>query len=277
MLYAVFWIYFLIYLPMQLGAPILVHFPLLLWYMTWVPRESPFLRSWFKKHIVDTRFPYKIEGASLSTPKQQQCIYAAYPHANVFAVSLTTVFGMSDESMHHIKAVVSSILYVGPIFKEFLGLGGCVKANKEDMLQALQNGYSLAMHPDGVRGITGLDPQRTLAGKGVIRREGFLKIALEHAQKSPHPLHLIPVWFKHEKDYYDTYILWGWFQRLMLTYCMYPWPMLTLGSPSSLWVFPKRLLSPSIVKVGAPILVEKDTQLADLSTTFYTALEQLQQ
>lgn len=251
-------VYVLLYLPYAWGIPPPIHLVIVWLYWAWIPPEWPWLCRVFGRFA---RWYYTIQCDPSNAPldtADKQCIYGVHPHVHVTATTVIVLFAEHS----HIKIVATSLLFYLPIWKDFAGLGGAIPATSKAMSDALLDGYSLAMHPDGLRALNGLDPERILAGGGVIRRPnpGFIRIA-RHTEL---PIYVVPVWSVHEHRYYETRTWWPRFQRYLLSKFYYPglvlmWPLFPRRPPAD---------DPSIVRFGGAI----DVREKDVESMFYDAL-----
>ena len=121
-------------------------------------------------------------------------MFAVHPHCNINATTVIFLFG-ATESLFHIKCVATSVLFWLPLWKDFMGWGGVIPANRYDIERAL------AIQPEGVRGVTGLDPERMIEDGGVVKRRGFIQCALKACVVTPERnLYLVPVWSVSEHE-----------------------------------------------------------------------------
>lgn len=247
-------VFFLLFLPWLVGVPYWLHLPTLLLYYLWVPRESKAFRSF---RLWDYMFERHTTGKPL--PSNEQCIYAIHPHG-VFSVSTIIYFAL-NKNMVHVKPVGSSVLFLFGLIKEFCGLAGTIRANRKDIIAALQCGDSVAMCPGGLRELPGLDPQRVKEGGGVVQREGFVKIA--KGQNVP----VVPVWCSTEEAQYKVWLWSPRIQRLLLGWFYYPGFVVSWG----LWWMPFWPKTNRVVlHFGKPIKAEDLTR-----EVFYKELETL--
>ena len=127
--------------------------------------------------------------------------------------------------MLHVKPVGSSLLFITPFIKDFVGLAGAVRANRRDILDALDQGHSVALCPGGLRELPGLDDERRhREGEGYVQREGFLKIAM----KARVPV--VPVRVDAEDQLYSIHLFSPRIQRWFLSRFYYPGFVVALGA-----------------------------------------------
>jgi hypothetical protein len=247
-------------IPLLLGIPPMLYVPFVAVYWIWVPRESAAFRSWWGwDYLRDTYFPFSVKGPGahllLNPDAKQQYMFGIHPHG-VYSVSSIVYFGCNSKLLH-VKPVGTSVLFLLPIIKEFVALGGCIRANRSDILSSLACGDSVVLCPGGLRELPGLDEERVARDGGFVRREGFAKIA-----KSTR-VQMVPIYAHGEDDLYGVYLPWPWMQRLMLSWIWYCPPVLSWGNR---WVpfWPKG--RPVELRVGRPTDCVEDfyRQLAEL-------------
>ena len=164
---------------------------------------------------------------------------------------------------------MSSVLFRVPIVKDILRVSGAVHASRADIGAVLSKGESVAMHPDGVAAMSGLDPERVRTGGGIVRRMGWINVAIAQARADEKPLYIVPMWAHHEHEYYQTYLFWPQFQRYVLKKLLLPPFVVSWGNPWTLGIFPKRLSHPAIITICEPIPVLPDSDPHEIWMSVY--------
>ncbi len=241
----------------------------LMLYLAWVPRESKMFRSLalWRRWLHEGYFRFKTVPATHppdgDTPR---VIYAVYPHG-VYSIGTIVYFALSAAHLH-VKCAATSVLFVVPFIKELAGLAGALPANAGDITRTLRGGHSIAMCPGGIRELPGLDPARVAEGGGVVRRDGFIRIALAEG------VSIVPVWSQGENDLYSVWIPMPALQRALLRWIYYPWPVVSWGHA---W-FPFWPRSRPVTLVfGDAIEMRSGDTVESVRERFYTELARIKQ
>ena len=184
--------------------------------------------TWFKGLGVWAYFRRNMSVARLPD-NVGQVIYAICPHGMYGEAA--TIYFVLNSVYSHVTPIATSILFYIPIVREFASLAGAVPANRDDIADILDQGQSIMLLPEGMRGTlyeTGQD-LRVLKGEtnGDSKpRKGFIRVAL--ASKHKKTLKIVPVWMSGVDKMYSVWRI-QWIQRLTLRFFYYPWPLLNWG------------------------------------------------
>jgi len=252
-----------IIVPHLLGIPLLIHAILLVCLLVFIPGES----QWFRSLAIWDTVRTDYLGMSVRGPgsellvkpdSSKQYIFAIHKHG-VFSVTNIAYFALNKD-MLHVRSVGTSVLFVLPIIKEFVGLGGAIPANKDDIIDVLNSGKSVAMSPGGIREVPGMTP-----GCPIIQREGFLKIAVQ--QNVP----VVPIYAHGEEMLYDCHVLFPKWASKMLHQMWYPIGCIIVWGHPWIPFWPRR--GKLTLYVGEPI---KDIdEVGKMKDTFYSSLDSL--
>jgi 1-acyl-sn-glycerol-3-phosphate acyltransferase len=207
--------------------------------------------------------------------KESQVLYAVCPHGVYGEVVM--FYMVLNKLYDGVTVVATSLLFWIPIVREFACLGGAVPATSAAISSLLNHGRSIVMLPEGIRGVlhrgNSVGLLRGIEGE-CEPRKGFIRLALTSARHRE--MSIVPVYCRGADALYSVCNVWPWFQRLMLSRYLYPWPVVALGWYGSFW--PKA--RPVDVCFGAPIaLVDGSTGVArevdDVHREFCAAMERL--
>lgn len=184
-------------------------------------------------------------------PKTQY-IYAVVPHG-VYAEG--AIMGMVLRDRFESATIVcSSLLFWLPIVREFAMMVGAIHADAVSIIKALDEGNSLILLPEGMRGSlhvdTPLDVLRGAPHVGCKPRTGWIQCAANSVNRDN--IRIVPVYIDGTADMYwrwNNNITWNWLQQLLLRHIHYPWPMVHAGMYGTFW--PRSV--PLRVVCGVPI------------------------
>lgn len=248
-----------------------------LYYMYRLP-ESPTFKHWSGwNYMREHHFSIKTTGAKqLYDDADQQVIYAVAPHG-CYGEAVMFYFTLNEKYKHAVT-ISTSLLFWIPIVREFACLAGAVPATTAAIAHELDSGKSIAMLPEGIRGVLHMDDSLAVI-KGIPGecepRLGFIKCGL--TSKHHKKIKIVPVFCKNaNKLYYVfTHPALVWLQKLLLKHWYYPWPVINFGWYGSFW--PKAV--PLTIHFGEPIsLIKKNgeaREIAEIHEEFCTELLRL--
>lgn len=192
-------------------------------------------RHWFKvTGLEEEREDRKILGKEigceppLSFPK----IFAISPHGSY---GESSIIGFTlNPKFKHVTTISTSLLFWIPIVREFAYLAGAIPANSHNISHELGLGHSIALVPEGLRGIFYPSHQvlRGIPGESDARI-GFIRCAMTYKECV-----IVPVYCHGIDKLYTNYNIFPWLQKKLLKTYYYPWPMLNFGWWGTFW--PKR-------------------------------------
>ena len=203
-----------------------------------------------------------------------QVIYAVAPHA-IYAETVTFFFTL-NKHFDKVTTVATSLLFWIPIVREFACLAGAVAATSANIAHEFEQGRSIVMLPEGIRGAMYVnDPKgmsKVLRGLGGENepRKGFIRLALTACQDRT--ISIVPIYHAGAEKTYTTYNVFPWLQKRMLRTFMYPFPVVNFGWLGSFWPKPTKIT----IHVGKPIVCSKDRTVDDIHEEYCLAMEQLQ-
>jgi len=204
-----------------------------------------------------------------SSHTHQQVIYAICPHG--IHGEATILYFVLNKLFNTVIIVATSVLFYIPIIREFAALGGAVPANTATISHLLDEGRSIMLLPEGLRGaLYAENDLRVLKGHtdgDSEPRKGFIRLAL--TSKNHKTLKIVPVWMHGVEHMYTVFRPIVWLQRLILKNYRYPWPLLNWGV--GFW---PRTDKPITVYFGEPIsLIGKEVD--DVFGEFVKSMENL--
>lgn len=219
-------------------------------YLMWSLPQSNAFKAWsgwegFRRNMYS-------HGVSVHT---NQVIYAICPHG--MHGEATIAWFVLNRLYLDVVPIATSLLFWIPIVREFAALAGAVPAKTAVISRLLDEGKSILLLPEGIRGA--LYPEKPLAVlQGFTEgesdpRKGFIRLALTN--KNHRTLKIVPVWMEGVEKMYSrilfTHPFQGWLQRILLKNWLYPWPLLIWGH--RLLGFWPRTDSPLHIFFGEPI------------------------
>lgn len=116
--------------------------------------------------------------------KDQQSVFAIYPHGIVPLTLGLTAFGRLNTLFNELRIVVATATRLVPVFSHVLRLGGAVDASQASVDATLAAGNSIGITPGGIAEMfwgypqPGCHPNEEYA---VLRhRKGFVRMAIQH-------------------------------------------------------------------------------------------------
>ncbi len=225
--------YLMVWLPWGL-LPWYFHLPLVVAYMCFTPREWPAFRAWsgwdWKRRSYFGMSVDDPHGTLTSAkPPPNPRMYLFHPHGMYGGCVIFSLILNRDHL--DVVPVGTTILTWLPIVKDFCGLGGMVPADRPAIMEKLHAGRSVAMIPDGVRGILSQDEPGQIPYK---RRRGFAKCAVDAGAD------IVVVWAEGQNDLYRMWLP-PWFrgvQHWMLGTRMRYCPLFCWGWGYGFWPRP---------------------------------------
>lgn len=229
-------------------------------------RHSPGL------HAVARYFPISLVKTAELSPKQSY-IFCYHPHG-VISMGASTALSTNGCNFNQVFpgirrfGITLNIMFMIPLFREWIMALGFVSANRESLASELRNGNSLVLVAGGASEALVSHPKKmSLVGQ---HRRGFCKLAVEcNAQ-------LIPCLGFGENRAFSTYLPenGGWmgkFQRVWYQYAKFSLPILTSAWPNK---------TPLDVVVGEPVSPRKNNvpdldPVEDLHKRYWKAVEKL--
>jgi len=208
-----------------LTGSIIIAIVLFTLYMMYLPGNSWWIRSSrFFQYAREThhRVKYVGPGVHLLSDISKPYCFGMHPHGP-HAVAAIVGIG-SNLNFTNVRVVTSTVLFWIPIVKEFIGWGNCVKADLNEMHNALKGGTSLALFPAGIRETPGLFPEKQRGNPlYVYPRKSFIRIAKDNN------VPIVPVWI--DGEYHTHTVYWPFLHFSQQCYKMfrYPFPLTTLG------------------------------------------------
>jgi len=116
--------------------------------------------------------------------KDQQSVFAIYPHGIVPLTLGLTAFGRLNALFNNLRIVVATATRLVPVFSHVLRLGGAVDASERSVDATLARGHSIGVTPGGIAEMfwgypqPGCHPDEEYA---VLKtRKGFVRLAIKH-------------------------------------------------------------------------------------------------
>jgi len=250
-------------------------------YMMYSLPESVGFRTWggwkyMREEYFQTKVLYPFEEdrkESQEPDRDYQALYAVCPHG-VYACGAVFYFLLNSLYLNVVTASTSLLFWI-PIVREFTCLSGAIPANTAGIVAALDEGKSLVMLPEGLRGLLHLHQtdgtDRVLRGntaEGSRPRKGFIRCAL--TSKRHASVRIVPVYIHGHDALYSVHMTCPGFQSRLLAKYLYPWPVLAWGA----WWLPFWPRStPLTVVMGPAIAVEGEVD--DIHEEYCKAIEEL--
>lgn len=204
---------------------------------------KPGKSEWFKSHPFWEYFRRNMTVSGQSR-HDFQVIYAVCPHGVYGEAS--TIYFVLNHLYKRVVPVATSVLFYIPFVRELAYLAGAIPANTASISRVLDEGKSILILPEGLRGH--LHPENDLRVlKGCAEsppRKGFIRLAL--TAKTHKTLKIVPVWIEGIEKMYSTYYPVLWLQKILLKNYYYCWPMLH-------WPIFPRTHHPIHIRFGRPI------------------------
>lgn len=232
---------------------------------------------WFRFHPVwqrvrDHHLGVRFSGGALPHLAQQQVIYAVAPHS-MYAEHVT--FGMVLNPLFEgVTVICTSLLFWLPFVRECVMAVGAQPAKSAVITQLLDEGRSIIILPEGLRGVLhdkSVDVLRGIPGE-CAPRKGFLRCAL--GSKPRKTLVIVPVYAHGARPLYRLILPWPRLQSWALSQFYYTWFVIQLGWYGT--CFPKA--GRVTFCVGEPIPLYDGEELRDideLHAEFCQAMERL--
>lgn len=203
----------------------------------------------------------KIEGPPMlpHLESKKPVMYVCGPHSMYGEHVIMTM--VLNPLFAAVRVVCTSLLFRLPISRECAALAGGVPANMHDIMTELDAGRSIAILPEGLRGIfhPTLEVLRT--------RHGFIRAALT-AEKG---CILVPVYFHGTETQYWVWNPWPWFQKRVLSQFLYPWPVIHFGLWGTFWPAESNLR----MCIGECVEVQPGDTVESLHARFCKAMEKV--
>lgn len=193
-------------------------------YLMWSLPQSNTFKAWSGwDHFRSNMYSH---GVSIHT---NQVIYAICPHG--MHGEGTILWFVLNKLYLDVVPVATSLLFWIPIVREFAALAGAVPAKTAVISHLLDEGKTILLLPEGIRGaLNQAAPLTVLQGftdGDSEPRKGFIRLALTN--RNHRTLKIIPVWMEGVQHMYSSYPSLGSVQRLLLKNWLYPWPLLNWG------------------------------------------------
>lgn len=262
---------------------VLLPFLLLPWYIACLVcfllifcpvRKSDFLRRCVLFSHLRLRMQYVAldkRGKRPAIPSEQQFVFAVAPHGPFcFSMMLTWVarnaYSPLSQGGDSVVPLVASQLLRVPLLGSIAQALGCEAVTRDNYLQHLQHGRSVALAPGGTREMR----------YSYLNREGKIAIVrrdnpnwLEHAYNTG--VSVVPVLSVGETAGHTVFKSFSPLQRLCQRLFGYPFPILAFGTYGTVW--PRK--SELRLMVGDALQPQNYDSAQQLGEAYYAELEQL--
>lgn len=215
------------------------------------------LWDWMRLH--HTRIEFYSQDPLPHLQEGKPVMYACAPHS-MYGEHITMAMVLNP-LFSKVRVICTSLLFWIPIARECTSLAGCAPATMPRIMEELNAGHSIALIPEGMRGIL-CDTREVLR-----TRFGFIRAALT----ASHGCRLVPVYVHGTEHHYWVWNPWPWFQSRMLSRFMYPWPIVHFGHYLSFWPRPSTLK----IRVGPAIEPGPKDTVESLHARFCVEMEKL--
>lgn len=220
--------------------------------------------DWLRLHHTHVEFYGELP--HLDETSSMPVMYACAPHG-MYGENVTMAMVLNP-LFSRVRVICTSLLFWIPIARECAAMTGCAPANMHVIMSYLDSGTSIAILPEGLRGIfhDSLDVLKGIPGE-CGPRHGFIRAALTAKQGC----RLVPVYIEGTQNHYYVWNPWPWFQKRMLSRFLYPWPVIHFGHMGTFW--PKATTLK--IRIGEALIPKVGETVEQLHERFCDALEGL--